>query len=388
MTEVHFLDLRAAYLELKPQIDNAISRVLDSGQYVMGAEVASFESKWAAFCDAKFCVGVGNGLDAIELALRAVGVQPGDEVIVPSNTYIATWLAVDRCGATPVPVEPDLVTLNIAPERIEAAITERTRAILPVHLYGLPADLDPVLALAKRYGLKVVEDAAQAHGAKYKGRRLGSHGDAVAWSFYPGKNLGALGDGGAVTTNDEAVADRISVLRNYGSRHKYLNETKGVNSRLDPLQAAVLGVKLEVLDAWNDRRRAIAKYYLRGLKALVPKQVKGDEPSVGLIAVPHDSDSAEAVWHLFVVRVRGRDIIQKHLMKKYGIETLIHYPVPPAQQQAFSGLPLPDGTDARRLSEELLSLPIGPHLDQSQAQLVFTSLAQELGHSGPLESKS
>lgn len=209
-----------------------------------------------------------------------MGVGPGDEVIVPSNTYIATWLAVDRCGATPVPVEPDLATFNIAPDQIEAAITSRTAAIMPVHLNGLPADLDPILQIAKRYGLKVIEDAAQAHGARYKGKRIGAHGDAVAWSFYPGKNPGALGDGGAVTTDDEEIADRISVLRNYGSRHKYLNEVKGVNSRLNPIQAGVLRVKLKVLDEWNSRRKKLATLYLEGLQNLLPAQIGGLESSL------------------------------------------------------------------------------------------------------------
>lgn len=380
MIRVPFLDLRAAYFELKPEIDKAIARVLESGQYVLGAEVASFETKWGAFCEAKFCVGVGNGLDAIELALRAVGVQPGDEVIVPSNTFIATWLAVERCGAVPVPVEPDPATFNIAPDKIEEAITEQTRAILPVHLYGLPADLDPILALAKQYGLKVVEDAAQAHGAKYKGRRLGSHGDAVAWSFYPGKNLGAMGDGGAVTTNDEGVADRISVLRNYGSRHKYLNETKGVNSRLDPLQAAVLSVKLDVLDSWNERRKAVAAYYLRGLGAIRLRQEAGVDNFARLIALPHVPNFAEPVWHLFVVRVQGRDFLQKNLEEIHGVETLIHYPKAPAQQQAFSDLPVRGSRNIGLDSADLLSLPIGPHLHQSLAQKVFRSIAEELGH--------
>ncbi len=245
--QVPFLDLRGAYLELQQEIDEAVARVLDSGWYILGPEVEAFESEFANFCGAKHAVGVADGLDALHLALRAMDVGPGDEVIVPSNTYIATWLAVSQCGAIPVPVEPVEATYNIDPALIEAAITSRTKVVLPVHLYGQPADLDPIISIAKRNGLRVLEDAAQAHGARYKGQRIGAHGDAVAWSFYPGKNLGALGDGGAVTTSDAEVADRIRVLRNYGSSVKYVNEVKGYNSRLDPIQAAVLRVKLTFL---------------------------------------------------------------------------------------------------------------------------------------------
>ena len=379
MTRVPFLDLRAAYLELKPRIDAAILRVADSGQYILGQEVAHFEAEWASYCEAKFCVGVGNGLDAIELALRAVGVGPGDEVIVPSNTYIATWLAVDRCGAIPVPVEPDLLTLNIDPEKIEDAVTERTRAIVPVHLYGLPANLDPILAIARKYGLKIVEDAAQAHGARYKGRRIGAHGDAVAWSFYPGKNLGALGDGGAVTTNHEDVADQISVLRNYGSRQKYFHEVIGVNSRLDPLQAAVLSVKLSVLDAWNARRQDYAEYYLHGLQTFLDQQFTRDDASHRLIAVPHVPDYATPVWHLFVVRVRERPALQKKLLEAHGVETLIHYPLAPSGQRAFSSLFIPDYRRHEPLHGELLSLPIGPQLSGDEARRVLSSVTEELG---------
>ena len=253
-----------SYRELKPEIDAAVSRVLESGWYILGPEVEAFEAEWAAYCDAKHAVGLANGLDALTLALRALDIGPGDEVIVPSNTYIATWLAVSGVGATPVPVEPDEATHNIDPARIEAAITSRTRALLPVHLYGQPADMDPILDIAKRHGLRVIEDAAQAHGARYKGKRIGAHGDIVCWSFYPGKNLGALGDAGAITTNDTALAERVALLRNYGSRQKYVNEEAGVNSRLDPIQAAVLRVKLGVLDEWTERRRAVATAYTVG----------------------------------------------------------------------------------------------------------------------------
>ncbi|MFA7637788.1 MAG: DegT/DnrJ/EryC1/StrS family aminotransferase [Parvibaculum sp.] len=359
---IPFLDLGAAYRELKCEIDAGVARVLESGWYILGPEVEAFETEWAAYCEARHCVGVANGLDALTLALRALDVGPGDEVIVPSNTYIATWLAVSAVGARPVPVEPDLLTYNIDPARIEAAITSATKVILPVHLYGQPADLDPILALARDRGLRVVEDAAQAHGATYKGRRIGGHGDVVCWSFYPGKNLGALGDGGAVTTNDAALSDRISVLRNYGSRVKYVNEIQGVNSRLDPIQAAVLRVKLAHLDAWTDRRRLIAEHYLANI---VDKA----------IALPHVPDWAEPAWHLFVVRTAGRDELQKKLSEA-GIGTLVHYPIPPHMQAAYAEMDfVPDALPlARQLASEVLSLPIGPQLSSTDWGAVVAAL--------------
>ena len=282
--------------------------MLESGWYILGPEVEAFESEWAAYCDAKHAVGLANGLDALTLALRALDIGPGDEVIVPSNTYIATWLAVTGVGATPVPVEPDVATHNIDPARIEAAITSRTRALLPVHLYGQPADMDPILDIASRHGLRVIEDAAQAHGARYKGKRIGAHGDIVCWSFYPGKNLGALGDAGAITTNDTALAERVALLRNYGSRQKYVNEEAGVNSRLDPIQAAVLRVKLGVLDEWTERRRAVASAYTKGLA------------ESGLI-LPHVPDWAEPAWHLYVVRTSDRDALQGRMTEGWHRHT-------------------------------------------------------------------
>ncbi|GAA6201287.1 DegT/DnrJ/EryC1/StrS family aminotransferase [Aquicoccus sp. SU-CL01552] len=348
---IPFLDLGAAYRELKPEIDAAVSRVLESGWYILGPEVEAFEAEWAAYSEAGHAVGVANGLDALRLALRALDIGPGDEVIVPSNTYIATWLAVSGVGASPVPVEPDPATHNIDPARIEAAITPRTRALLPVHLYGQPADLDPILDIACRHKLRVIEDAAQAHGARYKGRRIGAHGDIVCWSFYPGKNLGALGDAGAITTNDHALAERVALLRNYGSRKKYVNEEAGVNSRLDPLQAAVLRVKLTVLDAWAERRRAVAAAYAEGLAATD-------------LTLPHVPDWAEPAWHLYVVRTPGRDVLQARLTEA-GIGTLIHYPIPPHMQAAYAGLGIaPEALPlARQLAGEVLSLPMGPQLD-------------------------
>lgn len=359
---IPFLDLGAAYRELKIEIDAAIHRVLDSGWYILGPEVEAFEAEWAAWCGAGHAVGLANGLDALILALRALDIGPGDEVIVPSNTYIATWLAVTAVGARPVPVEPDPATHNIDPARIAAAITPATRAILPVHLYGQPADLDPILALARQHGLGVIEDAAQAHGARYKGRRIGAHGDVVCWSFYPGKNLGALGDGGAVTTNRADLADRIRVLRNYGSRVKYVNEVQGVNSRLDPIQAAVLRAKLPHLDAWTDRRRAIAAAYGKGLR------------DTGLI-LPHVPDWAEPAWHLYVLRSPNRDGLQKRLTEA-GVGTLIHYPIPPHMQAAYADLGLaPDTLPlARDLAGEVLSLPMGPQLPLADAARVIDAV--------------
>jgi dTDP-4-amino-4,6-dideoxygalactose transaminase len=359
---IPFLDLGAAYRELKTEIDAAIHRVLDSGWYILGPEVEAFEAEWAAYCGANYAVGLANGLDALILALRALEIGPGDEVIVPSNTYIATWLAVSAVGARPIPVEPDPATHNIDPARVAAAITPATRALLPVHLYGQPADLDPILSLARQHGLAVIEDAAQAHGARYKGRRIGAHGDVVCWSFYPGKNLGAFGDAGAVTTNRADLDDRIRVLRNYGSRAKYVNEVEGLNSRLDPIQAAVLRAKLPHLDAWTDRRRALAAAYGEGLR------------DSGL-TLPQVPDWADPVWHLYVVRSPDRDALQKRLAEA-GVGTLIHYPIPPHMQAAYDKLGLmPDALPlARRFADDVLSLPMGPQLTLSCARTVISTI--------------
>ena len=363
---IEFLNLRDAYLELKSEIDEAIARVVDSGWYIGGLEVEQFEADYAQYCGAAHAIGVANGLDALHLALLAMDVGAGDEVIVPSNTYIATWLAVSQCGAAPVPVEPVESTYNLDPALIEAAITPHTKVILPVHLYGQPADLDPILTIAHKHGLRVLEDGAQAHGARYKGRRLGSHSDAVAWSYYPGKNLGALGDGGAVTTNDPQVADRIRMLRNYGSRVKYVNEVKGFNSRLDPLQAAVLGVKLRYLDEWNERRKVIAAQYLQGLA------------DTGLL-LPQVLGWADPVWHLFVVRHPQRDALAQRLAEA-GVGTLIHYPIPPHKQQAYVDAGFEAGAFplAERIAEEVLSLPMGPQLTQDMAGQVVEAVRKAL----------
>ena len=363
---IPFLDLKAPYLELKQELDEAIARVVSSGWFIGGNEVDQFEAGYAQYCGSTHAVAVANGLDALHLALRAMDVRPGDEVIVPSNTYIATWLAVSQCGATPVPVEPDARTYNIDPALIEAAITPRTKVILPVHLYGQPADMDPILAIARKHGLKVLEDGAQAHGARYKGQRLGAHGDAVAWSFYPGKNLGAMGDGGAVTTNDTQLADRLRLLRNYGSPVKYVNEVQGYNSRLDPLQAAILQVKLTHLDEWNARRSAIAARYQRCLT------------DCGL-TLPYAPDWAEPVWHLYVVRHPQRGSLQKKLDES-GIGTLIHYPIPPHLQGAYADLGLGKGTlpVAEQIHDEVLSLPISPHMTLAQADQAIAACNKTL----------
>lgn len=364
---IPFLDLKAAAVELGEEIEEAVLRVTRSGWYIGGEECTAFEAEFAAFVEAAHCVGVGNGLDALQLALRVVEVGPGDEVIVPSNTYIATWLAATAVGAVVVPVEPDPGTYNIDPARLAAAVTKRTRVILPVHLYGQPTDLDPILEVARAHGLKVVEDAAQAHGARYKGRRIGAHGDLVCWSFYPSKNLGALGDAGAITTDDEELAQRVRVLGNYGSAKKYVNTVKGVNSRLDPLQAAALRVKLAHLDAWNDRRRALAALYTAGLA----------ESGLSLPKVPN---WAEPVWHLYVVRVPNtatscRDGLAARLSDA-GIGTLTHYPIPPHLQEAYADLGWDKGAFpiAESIADTALSLPIGPHLSAEMCETVVAAV--------------
>lgn len=368
--KVPFLDLGEQVRELRPEIDSAIARVLSSGWYLLGPELEAFEAEWAAYCGAKYAIGLANGLEALHLSLRALGIGPGDEVIVPSNTYIATWLAVTHAGATPIPVEPDEAIYNIDPARIEAAITPRTKAIMPVHLYGHPADMNPILDIARRHNLRVVEDAAQAHGAKYKGQPIGSHGDAVAWSFYPTKNLGALGDAGAVTTNDEQLAKDLRRLRNYGSARRYVCDVVGYNSRLEELHAAVLRVKLRHLDAWNDRRRAVAKRYLQAFSGLP-------------LALPIERDWAHHVYHLFVIRTPGRDALAKHLADA-GIGTIVHYPIPPHEQQAYRHLAIPPEAlpIAKAIHSEVLSLPCGPHLTDANVSHVAEMIREFGGHSG------
>lgn len=362
---VPFLDLAAGYADISGEVMAATERVMQSGQYIMGDELGAFEQDFAAYCEAGHAIGVASGLDALILALKALDIGPGDEVLVPSHTFIATWLAVTHCGATPVPVEPDALTCNLDPALLEARITARTRAILPVHLYGQPADLDAILAVARKHGLKVIEDAAQAHGARYKGRKIGSHGDLVAWSFYPGKNLGAFGDGGAVTTNDAQLAERIRVLRNYGSRIKYENDCIGYNSRLDNLQAAYLRIKLRHLDAWNQRRQAIARSYLQQLSPLAD----------GVLRLPSVASWAEPAWHLFVIQHEDRDRLQARLMDD-GVQTLVHYPIPPHRQLAYQGSAMANATlpVAEALARTVLSLPIGPHMSEQQLSAVVEAV--------------
>ena len=361
--DVPFLDVRSSYLELKDELDAGLIRVADSGSYVLSDEVATFEREFAAYCQAKHCIGVGNGLEALHLILRASDIGTGDEVIVPANTYIASWLAVTYAGATPVPVEPIEATYNLDPSRIEDAITPRTKAIMAVHLYGQPADMDSLREVATRRGLRLIEDAAQAHGATVDGRRAGSLSDAAGWSFYPGKNLGAMGDAGGVTTDDDQLADRIRVLRNYGSRVKYHNEVKGFNSRLDPLQAAFLGVKLNHLEEWNARRKALAGRYLEAL---------ADVPD---LILPHVPAWADPSWHLFVIRHPERDALQKHLTE-HGIGTLIHYPIPPHLSDAYREMGYKQGdfpiTEA--IHRTVLSLPMGPHLRADQLDHVVEAI--------------
>ncbi len=360
--DVPFLDPGAAYRELREEIDDAIARVAASGWYILGPEVDAFEAEFAAYCEASHCISVGNGLDALHLALRAMEVGPGDEVIVPSNTYIATWLAVSQCGAIPVPVEPAENTYNIDPALIPGAITARTKVILPVHLYGQPADMDPILKVARSHGLRVLEDAAQAHGALYKGKKIGAHGDAVAWSYYPGKNLGALGDGGAVTTDDVDIAERLEMLRNYGSRDKYVHEMQGYNSRLDPMQAAVLRVKLKYLDEWNVRRRSVAEHYFAELFD-------------ANLLLPFVPDWVDPVWHLFVIRHAQRDALRQSLADA-NIGSLIHYPIPPHKQKAYATMGFADNAFpiTSRAANDVLSLPIGPHLKPGQVEEVVAAI--------------
>lgn len=361
-TDVPFLELAPIYEELRAEIDAAALRVLHSGWFVGGPENDRFEAAFATYTGTTHAIGVGNGLDALHLVLRAMDVGPGDEVIVASNSFIATMLAVSMTGADLVMVEPDPVTYNMDPARVDEAITPRTKVVLPTHLYGLPADIDALLVVTRRHGLRLVEDAAQAHGARYNGRRIGGHGDAVCWSFYPSKNLGAAGDGGGVTTNDAVLAKRIRTLGNYGSAQRYVNVEKGVNSRLDPLHAAVMEVKLPHLDVWNARRARIAARYLEALQGC------------GLV-LPHIPDWATPVWHLFVVHTPHRDALREALAAE-GIATQIHYPIPPHRQDAYAELGLGVGSFpiAERLAAETLSLPIGPHMPDEHVERVVAAV--------------
>jgi dTDP-4-amino-4,6-dideoxygalactose transaminase len=359
---IKFLDLKKYNSLHRPEILNAARRVIDSGSYILGAEVKAFEDEYASYCGVKYCIGTGNGLDALTLMLRGYGIGPGDEVIVPANTFIASILAVTYCGATPVLVEPELESCNIDPGKLAKKISGRTKAIMAVHLFGQCADMKSISNIAHKYGLKIIEDAAQAHGAEYQGRKAGSLGHAAAFSFYPVKNLGALGDGGAVTTGDARLAARIVMLRNFGSAKKYIHGIKGVNSRLDEIQAAVLRVKLRHLDDDNDRRRVIARYYrskIRNGHIILPLVANGDEYS--------------HVWHQFVVRTKFRDELQKYLAGN-GIQTLIHYPVPPHKQKAYAEFNRQKYPLTEQIHREVLSIPLNPVLTDKEIKLIVSIL--------------
>lgn len=345
--KVPFATFLPMHNEIRQELDSAYNRVLDKSYFIQGDECRKFEEEFAEYCGVKYCVGVASGLDALILILKAMNIGNGDEVIVPSNTYIATALAVSYNAAKPVFVEPEIETFNINPSKIEEKITSNTKAIIAVHLYGRTADMDAINAIAKKYNLKVIEDAAQAHGAKYKGRKAGSLGDAAGFSFYPGKNLGALGDGGCVTTNDKALADKIRALGNYGSDYKYHNIYKGVNSRLDEIQAAFLRVKLPNLDRWNEDRRTTAKKYFEGIK----------NP---LIKLPLKSTNEfEHIYHVFVIRCDKRDELEKYLNDN-GIGTLKHYPIPMHEQECYKDLRIKHGElpIAEEISRTVLSIPM------------------------------
>lgn len=362
---IRFLDLQSINKAHGPALGAAFDTVVESGQYILSSSVSDFEESFAQYCGVKYCIGVGNGLEAIQLILAASDIGSGDEVIVPSNTYIATWLAVTFAGATIVPVEPDPNTFNIDPRKIEDAITPRTRAIIAVHLYGLPANVSAMQKVCKGKNIKIIEDAAQAHGAITNGRVVGNLGDAAAFSFYPGKNLGALGDAGCITTNNKKLAAKIKSLRNYGSTVKYFNDYCGFNSRLDELQAAFLSAKLSSLDAENHRRKEIAGWYnteLAGIEGLV---------------LPNHFPTEDSVWHLYVVRTRDRSRLAAFLREK-NIETLIHYPLPPHLQKAYAFLKFKKGDFpiAEKIHREVLSLPMGPHLSQRDVRRVCNAMKQ------------
>nr|QGT50690.1 aminotransferase [uncultured Elusimicrobia bacterium] len=357
---IKFLDLHKVNERFRTEINARFKQVLDDGWYILGRQNEAFEKHFADYLGVKHALGVANGMDALNLIIKAYGFGPGDEIIVPANTYIATILAVSENGATPVLVEPDPVTCNINPALIEAAVTPRTKAVMVVHLYGQAVQMEKIWELAKKYNLKIIEDAAQAHGAEYQGRKTGNLGDAAGFSFYPGKNLGCLGDGGAVTTNDDALADRLRALRNYGSRQKYVHLYKGINSRLDELQAAVLDVKLPHLDADNARRREIARYYRENIKNT-------------LITLPQTYDEKAHVWHIFAVRTPDRAALQKYLAEN-GIETNIHYPTPPHKQGAYSEWTNESYPVSEQLHREVISLPISPVMTDEEVQYVTEKL--------------
>jgi len=368
--KIPFLDLKKTYLELKEEIDTAVEDVLKGGWYILGENVRRFEEEFAAYCGCRYCVGVGSGMDGLELLLKAHGVGPGSEVIVPANTYIATALAVSNVGAKPVLVEPDKKTCNIDPSRIEKVITSKTSAVLAVHLYGQPADMNKIRVICQTHGLKLFEDAAQAHGATHFGVKAGGLGDAAGFSFYPGKNLGAFGDAGAVITDDPEVSQYIRMARDYGSEKKYYNRIKGVNSRLDEIQAAVLRVKLRHLDEWNRRRSETARFYLDNLKPLAEE-----------LMLPEIGEGNCHVWHLFTVRSSRRNELQAYLEEK-GIGTLIHYPVPLYSQAAYKEMNHLAGNYpiSNAIADQILSLPMGPHLSERETKYIIAAVISFLNN--------
>ena len=360
--KVPFVSFLPMERELDKELRAAFDRVFTRSWYIEGVEDESFEKDFAEYCGTQYCVGVGNGLDALMLALKALGIGEGDEVIVPSNTYIATALAVTYVGATPVFVEPKIETFNIDPDRIEASITEKTKAIMPVHLYGQACDMDPIMEIAKKYNLKVVEDCAQAHGATYKGKKVGTFGDAAGFSFYPGKNLGALGDAGATVTNDKELADKIRALGNYGSDYKYHHIYKGNNSRLDELQAAFLSVKLPLLDKMNAERGRIANIYL--------SEIKNDR-----VVLPYVPDYTVPVWHIFGIRCEKREALEKHL-NDAGIGTNKHYPIPMHLQECYKELGFNEGACpiAEEISKTELSIPMYYGMTDEEIKFVIAMI--------------
>jgi dTDP-4-amino-4,6-dideoxygalactose transaminase len=360
MITVPLSNLTHEYQCLKNEIDFAISQVLNSGHFILGGHVEKFEDEFAKYVGADYAVGVGNGLDAIEIGLRVLGVGVGDEVLVPEHTYIATWLAVSKCGATPIPIPTEINSYNIDSSKILTAVNKNTKVIIPVHLYGHPVDLDPIFQIAKKCGLKVLEDAAQAHGALYKNRRIGSGGDMVAWSFYPTKNLGAFGDGGAISTSNLEYAEKARLLGNYGSKEKYKHIIQGGNSRLDEMQAAILSVKLKKLDEWNAQRSLNASFYMENIDSKK-------------IILPTISPETKPVWHQFVVWHAERDVLQENL-RKCGIQSMVHYPTPPGLQDCYDHTKYFTSTRACEISKSVLSIPIGPHLNQNMIEHVAESI--------------
>jgi dTDP-4-amino-4,6-dideoxygalactose transaminase len=362
--KIPFLDFNGMHSPIADELNNCFLRVTNNNWYLLGNELKEFEQNYGLFNNVKYVVGVSNGLDALHLSLRALGIGVGDEVIVPSNTYIATALAVSYVGATPVFVEPNLHTYNIDPLKIESAITSKTKVIMPVHLYGQACDMDGIMRIANQYGLLVVEDNAQAHGAAFGNKLTGSWGDINGTSFYPGKNLGALGDAGGVTTENEDLAQKVQTLRNYGSKTKYYNEVIGYNMRMDELQAAFLNVKLKYLNAWTQQRQQIASWYNEALQG------------VGDLVLPYTAPKAEHVFHLYVVRSEYRDLLQSYLSAE-GIGTLIHYPVPPHLQEAYSHLGHTKGAFpiAEKIADTCLSLPLWPGMEKSQVHSICSVIS-------------